>query len=120
MSTNNRAGCAMILYGNGYLVMNSWLHRVYIQRWDNTRSLHNSWVVWKMNPSRGVRPTPPLGEDFFWVDEWWRRTWVRQNLVFRRGLFSIVIESGAETDPAHMIQLAQVLDAKVRGRPAPK
>jgi hypothetical protein len=120
MKTNGRTGCGLVLYGHGDLIMNSGLYRVYIQRWNNRRSLHNCWVDWKMNPNRIVRDTSPVGEDSFWVNEWWRQTLVRQHLVFRRGLFHVVVEAGAESDFAPMIRLAQVLDAKIRGRSIPE
>jgi hypothetical protein len=120
MLTNSRTGCGMVLFGRGNLVMNSGLFRVYIQRWKNTRSLHNEWVGWKMNPNRVLRTHPFVGEDFFWTNEWWRRTLVRHNFIFRRGLFHVVVEAGADADPAHMIRLAEVIDAKIRGRPVPK
>jgi hypothetical protein len=120
MRTNGRTGCGLVLYGHGNLIMNSGLYRVYIQRWDNRRSLHNCWVDWKMNPNRIVRDTPPIGEDCFWVYEWWRQTLVRQHLVFRLGLFHVVVEAGAESDFAPMVRLGQVLDAKIRGRSIPE
>ncbi|MHC1768571.1 MAG: hypothetical protein AB9869_30550 [Verrucomicrobiia bacterium] len=119
MLTNSRTGCGMVLFGRGDLVMNSGLFRVYIQRWQNTRALHNEWVSWKMNPDRVLRTHPFVGEDFFWTEEWWRRTLVRNNFVFRRGLFHVVIEAGADTNPSHVLRLATVIDAKIRGRPAP-
>jgi hypothetical protein len=119
MKTNGRTGCGLVLYGHGNLIMNSGLYRVYIQRWNNRRSLHNCWVDWKMNPNRIVRDTSPVGEDSFWVYEWWRQTLVRQHLVFRRGLFHVVVEAGADSDFAPMIRLAQVLDAKIGGRSIP-
>jgi hypothetical protein len=120
MSTNNRTGCAMVLYGHGDMVMNRGLHRVFVQRWGNRRALHNAWVGWKMDINRVVWDYGSVGEDFFWTSEWWRQTQVKQNLVFRRGLFHIVIEAGAASDPADMVRLAQAFDAKIRGRPVPK
>ncbi len=119
MLTNSRTGCGMVLFGRGDLVMNSGLFRVYIQRWKDTRSLHNEWVGWKMNPNRVVRMHPFVGEDFFWTEEWWRRTLVRNNFVFRRGLFHVVVEAGADADPSHILRLAAVIDAKIGGRPVP-
>lgn len=119
MATNNRTGCGLILYGRGDLVQNSGLYRVFIQRWNSTRALHNSWVNYKMNPARVVRAMPHVGEDYYWTQEWWRQTLVRQNLVFRRGLFHIVVEAGGSSDYQSMIWLAQVMDAKIRGRPVP-
>jgi hypothetical protein len=119
MLTNGRTGCALVLYGRGDLTMNSGLFRVYVQRWRSPRSLHNAWVTWKMNPDRVVHTEPASGEDYFWTQEWWRRSLVRQNLVFRRGLFHVVIEAGAESDYLHMIRLAAAIDAKIRGRPVP-
>ena len=120
MKTNGRTGCGLVLYGHGNLIMNSGLYRVYIQRWSNRRSLHNHWVDWKMNPNRIVRDAPPVGEDSFWVNEWWRQTPVRQHLVFRQGLFHVVVEAGADADVAPMIRLGQVLEAKIRGRSIPE
>jgi hypothetical protein len=120
MRTNNRTGCAMVLYGYGNMVMNSGLFRVHIQRWDNRRSLHNAWVGWKMDTARVVRNLPPVGEDCFWTNDWWRQTAVRQNLIFRRGLFHVVVEAGAESESGHLLRLAEVIDAKLRGRPIPK
>jgi hypothetical protein len=119
MLTNGRTGCALVLYGRGDLTMNSGLYRVYLQRWRNTRLLHNAWVTWKMNPDRVVHKEPAPGEDYFWTEEWWRRSLVRQNLVFRRGLFHVVIEAGAASDYLHMIRLATAIDAKIRGHPVP-
>lgn len=119
MRTNHRTGCCMVLFGRGDLVNNSGLFRVFIQRWDNRRSLHNGWVGYKMVPGRVLRTTAHVGEDYFWSEEWWRRTLVRQNLVFRRGLFHVAIEAGAESDPLQLLRLAQVIDAKIRGRPTP-
>jgi hypothetical protein len=120
MKTNHRTGCALVLFGHGDLVENSGLQRVFIQRWDTRRSLHNEWVRWKMDPNRIVRTTPEIGEDYFWTQEWWRQTLVRQNFIFRRGLFHIVVEAGADTDPARMLRVATALDAKIRGRTVPK
>jgi hypothetical protein len=120
MKTNGRTGCALVLYGCGDLIENSGLHRVFIQRWENRRLLHNQWVRWKMDPNRVVRTTPDIGEDYFWTQEWWRQTLVRQNFIFRRGLFHVVIETGAEINPERITRLAEVLDAKIRGRPVPK
>ena len=94
MSKTSRSGCGMLLYGRGNLVMNSGLYRVHIQRWSNRRALHNAWVGYKMDPTRVVRDTPPIGEDLFWTNDWWRETLVHRNLVFRRGLFHIVVEAG--------------------------
>jgi hypothetical protein len=120
MLTNNRTGCGLILYGRGNLVMNIGLYRVYIQRWDNTRSLHNSWVGWKMDPSRVLRAdVSPVGDDCFWTEEWWRQTKVRNNFVFRRGLFHVTVEAGSDSDYRPMVRLAEVIDAKIRGRPVP-
>jgi hypothetical protein len=117
MKSNDRSGCALMFYGHGDLVMNRGLYRVYIQRWSSRRSLHNSWVRWKMNPDRVVRDLPPVGEDSFWVNEWWRQTLVRQNFAFRRGLFHVVVEAGAESDSGDLVQLAGVIDAKIRKSP---
>src|SRR5262249_38086455 len=89
MTTNNRTGCGLVLFGRGDLVMNRGLYRVYIQRWNSKRALHNAWVGWKMNPNRVVRNNSPVGEDFFWIVDWWRQTPVEQDLVFRRGLFHV-------------------------------
>ena len=119
MKTNNRTGCAMVLYGYGNLVMNGGLYRVFIQRWSDSRSLHNAWVKWKMDTARVVPDAPPVGADCFWTREWWRETAVRKNLIFRRGLFHIVVEAGADSDMGRMVRLAEVIDAKVRGRPIP-
>ena len=120
MLTNNRTGCALILYGRGNLIMNIGLYRVYIQRWDNTRTLHNSWVGWKMDPSRVLRgDVSPVGDDCFWTEEWWRQTKVRNNFIFRRGLFHVTVEAGSDSDYRPMVRLAEVIDAKIRGRPAP-
>jgi hypothetical protein len=119
MKTNKRTGCGLILYGRGDLVMNRGLYRVYIQRWADSRSLHNSWVDFKMNPARVVRNHPAVGEDFYWTNDWWRETCVGQNLVFRRGLFHVVVEAGPESDDAQMVQLAQAIDAKITGRVKP-
>ena len=119
MKGNERTGCGLLLYGRGDLIMNSGLYRVFVQRWSNTRALHNAWVDWKMNPDRVVRTHPPVGEDFFWVCEWWRQTPIRQNFVFRRGLFHVTIEAGADSDTAAVVQLAQVIDGKIKARPLP-
>ena len=118
MKTNGRTGCGLFIYGRGDVIMNSGLFRVYVQRWAQTRALHNHWVDWKMNPARVVRTTPAIGEDFFWTEEWWRETRVRQNLVFRRGLFQVTIEAGSESDSAAMVRLGQAIDARIKGRPA--
>jgi hypothetical protein len=120
MKTNGRTGCGMILYGRGDLVMNKGLYRVCVQRWSEIRPLHNIWVTWKMNPSRVVRDCPAIGEDLFWVNVWWRETVIAQDLVFRRGLFHVVIEAGPDSDSTPMVRLAQAIDAKIRGRPIPK
>ena len=45
-----------------------------------------------------------------------RETRVRQNLVFRRGLFHITLEAGAESDSSALVELAQAIDAKIIGR----
>ncbi len=119
MKTNHRTGCGLVLYGRGDLIMNRGLFRVYLQRWSDRRSLHNSWVGWKMNPNRVVRDAAAVGEDCFWVNEWWRQTLVRQNFVFRQGLFHVVVEAGPDSNFAHMIQLAQTIQAKILGRPIP-
>lgn len=119
MKTNGRTGCAMILYGRTNLVMNRGLFRVCIQRWNNTRSLHNAWAGWKMNPSRVVRPLRAVGEDVFWVNQWSRDTLVSQDMVFRRGLFHVTIQAGSESDPALIVRLGEAVDAKIRGRPVP-
>jgi hypothetical protein len=119
MKTNNRTGCGLVLYGRGDLIMNRGLYRVYIQRWSDRRSLHNSWVGWKMNPNRVVRDAAAVGEDCFWVNEWWRQTLVRQNFVFRQGLFHVVVEAGPDSDAAHMVLLARAIRAKILGRPIP-
>lgn len=119
MDTNHRTGCGLLLYGRGDLVHNSGLYRVHIQRWQDRRALHNAWVGWKMNPLRVVPKLDAPGEDYFWTEEWWRRTLVEQNLVFRRGLFHLVIEGGPDSDRVQMIRLARVFDAKIRGKPVP-
>ncbi len=119
MKTNGRTGCALVFYGHGDLISNSGLYRVYIQRWKDVRSLHNAWVQFKMNPERVVRDEVAAGEDNYWTQEWWRRTLVRQNLVFRRGLFHVVVEAGAQSDHRPMLRLAEVIDAKIRGLPIP-
>ncbi len=120
MKTNGRTGCALLIYGRGDLIMNRGLCRVYVQRWAESRALHNHWVDWKMAPNRVVRNTAPVGEDCFWTEEWWRETRVRQNLVFRRGLFHITLEAGAESDSSALVELAQAIDAKILGRPLKK
>jgi hypothetical protein len=116
MRVNGRTGCGLLFYGRGNLTMNSGLYRVYIQRWNDRRALHNDWVTWKMNPARVVRDMPAVGEDYFWIEEWWRETRLRQNLVFRRGLFHVTIEAGADSDWSAMVRLAQVIDGKIRGK----
>ena len=68
-----------------------------------------------MDPTRVVPDTPSVGEDYFWTNDWWRQTRVRQNLAFRRGLFHVVIEAGAESDYTQMIRLAKVIDDKIKG-----
>lgn len=119
MRINGRTGCGLLFYGRGNLIMNSGLYRVYIQRWGNRRALHNEWVTWKMNPARVVHDMPHVGEDYFWIEEWWRQTRLRQNLVFRRGLFHVTVEAGAESDWAAMVRLAQAIDERIRSpRPA--
>jgi hypothetical protein len=120
MKTNCRTGCGMVFYGRGGLVMNGGLYRVTVQRWSQIRPLHNTWVAWKMNPCRVVRSYPAVGEDFFWVNQWWRATLVQQDLVFLRGRFHVVIEAGADADLSQAVRLAQAIDAKIRGRPVPK
>jgi hypothetical protein len=56
----------------------------------------------------------------FWANVWWRETVIAQDLVFRRGLFHVVIEAGPDSDSAPMVRLAQAIDAKIRGRSIPK
>jgi hypothetical protein len=114
MKTNGRTGCGMVYYGRGDLVMNSGLYRVTIQRWAEKRPLHNAWVTWKMNPSRVVRSCPAVGEDYFWVNEWWRETLLRHHLVFRRGLFHVLIEAGADSDVLQMVRLGEAIDRRIR------
>jgi hypothetical protein len=120
MKTNDRTGCGLVFYGRGDLVMNSGLYRVYIQRWINRRSLHNSWVGWKMNPNRIIRDGPGVGEDSFWVNEWWRQTLVRQNFAFCRGVFHVVIEAGADSRAERLIELALAFDARIRAHAKPE
>ena len=118
MRINGRTGCGLMFYGRGDLIMNSGLYRVYIQRWSDRRALHNDWVTWKMNPARVIHDMQSVGEDYFWIEEWWRETRLRQNLVFRRGLFHVTVEAGAQSDWSAMVRLAQAIDQRIRIRHA--
>lgn len=115
MKKDGRTGYATLLYTRSDAVTNRALYRVYIQRWQNTRLLHNRWVEWKMAPARIVRSGPMIGEDYFWSDDG-----VFQEFSFRRGLFNVVIQAGSASEYKPMVWLAVAIDAKIRGRPIPK
>jgi hypothetical protein len=115
MAKDGRTAYGTIFYGHGDMVMGRGLYRVYIQRWGNTRSLHNRWVDWKMNPNWVVRTNEPVGEDCYWIEDQ-----MFQSLTFRRGLFHVSVEAGLASEYRPMIRLAKVIDAKIRGRPIPK
>jgi hypothetical protein len=115
MKKDGRTGYAIIHYARKGDAHNADDYRVYIQRWGSIRPLHNAWVDWKMNRNRVLRPGPPLGEDFFWTIDG-----MLQNLAFQRGLFHVVIEAGSASAYEPMLRLAEVIDAKIRGKPIPK
>jgi hypothetical protein len=115
MKKDGRNGFGIVLYGRGNMIMHQGLYRVYIYRWDNERALHNRWVDWKMTPARIVRSAPPVGEDCFWSDDG-----MFQEFAFRRGLFQVVMEADSSFQYRPIVQLAEVIDLKIRGQPIPK
>jgi hypothetical protein len=115
MRKDGRTAYADIHYGRGNMVVNQGRYMVTIQRWGETRSLDKRWVGWKMNRNRIVRSTATVGEDCFWTDDG-----MFQSLTLRRDLFHVVIQAGSAAEYIPMLRLAQVIDAKIQGKPIPK
>lgn len=115
MEKDGRNAFAIVLYGRGDMTVNQGWHRVYIYRWENRRALHNRWVDWKMNPARIVRSISTPGDDYYWTDDGFM-----QDFTFRRGLFHVSIEAGSLSDYRPIVRLAEVIDAKMRGKTVSK
>jgi hypothetical protein len=113
MAADGRTGYGMMLCGCSNTVANAGFCRVYIQRWGNTRTLHNRWVDWKMLPTRVLHAHPPVGEDSFW-----REDCMFQEFTFRRGLFHVCIEAGHGFDYRLLVHVAEIIDAKIRDKPS--
>jgi hypothetical protein len=111
MAQDGRTAYLIVLYGRADSALKGGKVRVYIQRWSSRRALHNRWVDWKMIPTRVAHPDPRVGEDYYW-----REDCMFQELVFCRGLFNVSIEAGHATDRQLIVELAQAIDAAIRGR----
>ena len=110
MAQDGRAGYGLFLYGRDDSVVNGW-HAVHIQRWANARDLHNRWVGWKMSPTRVLHDGAPVGEDCFW-----REDCMFQELSFRRGVYSVLIEAGVNREYRSLWEIAKAVDARLRAR----
>jgi hypothetical protein len=110
-----RTGYCLAHYGLGDLVFNSGEYQICVMRWSDRRSLHNSWVDWKMSRCRVVRDGVAVGEDFYWSEDL-----TAQTLTLRRGLFTVSVTAGLRSDYRPMVHLSEAIDAKIRGRSVPK
>jgi hypothetical protein len=115
MKKDGRTGYATIHYGQGNMVMNEGLYRVYIQRWADVRALRDRWFDWKMYPTRIARASRAIG-----IDSYWRDDGSFQEFCFRRGLFHVIVQGGSESAYSPMIRLAEVIDAKITGHSIPR
>jgi hypothetical protein len=108
-------GWVRMEYGRGDLVLNRGAYFVSIQRWGNTNALEKAWSGWKTRPDYMTWRGPAIGEACYWTE--YEKY---HGLTFRRGLFHIVVSCGSESEHSGLLRLAEVIDAKIAGRPIPK
>jgi hypothetical protein len=102
-------GWGRFIYSRGDRVIS-----VNIQRWANTNSLDQNWKRWKSRPEVGMRPGPSIGDEACLAGGE-----SRQSLFFRRDAFHVIVSTDTASNVSAMIRLADVIDAKICGRPIP-
>jgi hypothetical protein len=105
-------GWARFHYGRGDLVVNRGAYFVSVQRWTSTNALNTAWRQWRISSEGSLNDA--IGEDAFWT-----RTERFHRLIFRRGLFHVVVECGPKSDHSQLLHLAEVIDAKIARSAAP-
>jgi hypothetical protein len=94
----HQTGWIRLEYGRGDMLLNKGAYFVSVQRWANTNALNQAWQGWAARPDYTAWRGLPLGESCYWTEDD-----KFHGLVFRRGLYHVVVTCG-ERSPAAPFQ----------------
>lgn len=112
---SHQTGWIRMEYGRGDMLLNKGAYFVSIQRWASTNALAHAWQGWAARPDYTAWRGLPLGESCYWTEDD-----KFHGLVFRRGLYHVVVTCGERSEHSGLLRLAEVIDAKIAGRAIPK
>jgi hypothetical protein len=112
MKSTGRTGYLAMHYGYGDMVINRGGYRVSIQRWPSAEDVDKDPV---QQAERVKRSPPNIGQEAYWTEGA-----MLHGLVFRRGQYRVVTECGPKSDHDNLVRLAEVIDAKISGKPIPQ